>query len=97
MEVLLDSVDAVLEVYTDPRRAADRAGLRYVSDAEPGYHRKPWGRGFTYLTPEGEHVDADALRTRFEALGIPPAWTEAIVFFSFFTDFLPETYSASGL
>ena len=76
METVLESLDVVLEVSTDPRRAAERAGLRYVNDDEPGYRRKPWGRGFTYLDPDGEHVSDDALRARFEALGIPPAWTD---------------------
>ena len=68
-------LDAALDL--SPEASARRAGLRYVSDAEhPGYVRKPWGRGVTYLDPEGEHVRDDAVRERLEALAIPPAWTD---------------------
>jgi len=58
-----------------PEVSARRAGLRYVSDEEPGYRRKKWGKGFTYLTPDGEHLSDDAERARIEALAIPPAWS----------------------
>lgn len=57
-------------------QAAAEADLVYVTDREAGYRRKPWGRGFTYLDPDGEHVKDEALRERFEALAIPPAWTD---------------------
>jgi DNA topoisomerase-1 len=55
---------------------AEKAGLRYVNDNEPGYHRKPWGRGFTYIDEKGEHITNEKERQRLEALVIPPAWTE---------------------
>nr|WP_082672733.1 DNA topoisomerase IB [Luteimonas abyssi] len=55
---------------------ARKAGLRYVSDADPGITRRRAGRGFCYRLPEGEVVrDVDAL-TRIRALAIPPAYTE---------------------
>lgn len=60
----------------DPEASARRAGLRYVNDDEPGIRRKKWGRGFTYLDPEGHHVKDGELRERIEALSIPPAWTD---------------------
>lgn len=53
-----------------------QAGLSYVNDSEPGYHRKPWGRGFTYLDEKGRHVANEKVRQRVEALVIPPAWTD---------------------
>jgi DNA topoisomerase-1 len=53
-----------------------QAGLRYVNDSEPGYHRKPWGRGFTYLDNAGKHITQEKVRRRLEALVIPPAWTD---------------------
>ncbi len=65
-----------IELVTDPKLSAARAGLHYVSDDEPGYLRKRWGRGFTYFGPDGDHVDDEALRARFDALVIPPAWTD---------------------
>lgn len=55
---------------------AQKAGLRYVNDDEPGYKRKLWGRGFTYLDEKGEHITDEAERQRLEALVIPPAWTD---------------------
>ena len=60
----------------DPEERAEMAGLHYVNDGESGYQRKPWGRGFTYLTMEGERVQDSDLRQRFESLAIPPAWQE---------------------
>lgn len=59
----------------DPEDSAREAGLRYVTD-EPGFRRKKWGRGFTYLDPEGNHVTDETVRERLEDLSIPPAWTD---------------------
>jgi DNA topoisomerase-1 len=53
-----------------------QAGLRYVNDSEPGYHRKRWGRGFAYLNEAGRHVTEKKIRARLESLVIPPAWTD---------------------
>jgi DNA topoisomerase-1 len=58
------------------REAAAAARLRYIGDDEPGYTRRRHGRGFTYRDWEGRVVRDRALRRRFEALVIPPAWTE---------------------
>ena len=60
----------------DPEVSARQAGLRYVSDDEPGIRRKKWGRGFTYLDPEGDHITDEEERERLEELAIPPAWTD---------------------
>lgn len=60
----------------DPRQAARSARLRYVNGNEPGFRRKPWGRGFTYLDEDGDHVKDPELRQRFEDLVIPPAWAD---------------------
>lgn len=60
----------------DPEASARQAGLRYVSDEDPGIRRKKWGRGFTYLDPSGDHITDDAVRERIEDLAIPPAWTD---------------------
>ncbi len=59
-----------------PEKMAEIGRLRYVNDNEPGYRRRRWGRGFTYLNSAGQHVHDPALRQRFEALIIPPAWTD---------------------
>jgi DNA topoisomerase IB len=52
------------------------AGLRYVSDSEPGFHRRRAGTGFSYSDADGNPVrDADDL-TRIRKLAIPPAYRE---------------------
>jgi DNA topoisomerase-1 len=64
------------ENIVDPRDAAENAGLRYVSDEEPGIRRKKAGKGFCYAKPGGAKVaDADTL-WRIKKLAIPPAWTD---------------------
>ncbi len=61
---------------TDEARAlAAEAALRHVSDAEPGIHRIRRGRGFSYVTPDGETLQSEA-RAALEALAIPPAWED---------------------
>lgn len=60
----------------DPVEAAEAAGLRYVSDEEPGIRRRKCGRGFTYRDSRDRTVRDPELRERIEALVIPPAWQE---------------------
>ena len=62
--------------WDDPEVLADSAGLVYVRDDQPGYCRCVRGRGFMYLDPDGAHVKDPDLKARFEALVIPPAWTD---------------------
>jgi DNA topoisomerase I len=60
----------------DPIVAANRAQLRYVSDAAPGITRHPAKNGFDYRLPDGALVrDIETLR-RIRSLVIPPAWTD---------------------
>jgi DNA topoisomerase-1 len=56
--------------------AAQLAGLRYVSDSQPGIRRQRSGSGFRYLDHEGKPIKDPALVTRIRGLVIPPAWTE---------------------
>ena len=64
------------DIRHDYEHLARRANLRYVSDNEPGYSRQRWGRGFTYRDATGKTVKDKALRQRFDALVIPPMWSE---------------------
>lgn len=48
--------------------------LRHVSDEQPGYSRKPRGRGFSYYNKAGEHIQDKKEIERIKALAIPPAW-----------------------
>jgi DNA topoisomerase-1 len=54
---------------------AKEAGLRYVHDNTPGIRRIRAGKGFRYLDPTGNPVDAKT-KARIESLVIPPAWTD---------------------
>ena len=64
----------------DPAASAEAAGLCYVSDEEPGYRRKKWGKGFTYEKPGGGRLGKKGkdkkVRARIDALAIPPAYTD---------------------
>src|SRR4051794_9557639 len=62
--------------HEDPREVARHAGLRYVSDLNPGIRRLKSGRGFRYVTPEGETIRDPETLGRIRSLVIPPAWTE---------------------
>jgi DNA topoisomerase-1 len=55
---------------------AGRAGLRYVSDDEPGLRRVTRGKGFAYLDAKGRAVRDHDTRARVRRLAIPPAWTD---------------------
>jgi DNA topoisomerase-1 len=60
----------------DPEEAAVNAGLRYVSDEEPGIKRQKRGKGYRYLLPSGKPVTAPATLERIRKLAIPPAYTD---------------------
>ncbi|MFL4974819.1 MAG: DNA topoisomerase IB, partial [Microvirga sp.] len=71
---MLDST--LSETVVDPRDAAESAGLTYVSDEEPGIHRKKAGTGFTYVRPGGGKVEDEATLNRIRKLAVPPAYTD---------------------
>jgi DNA topoisomerase-1 len=51
--------------------------LRHSSDAEPGITRKRIGRYWAYFDPKGERIsDRDEI-DRLNAIGLPPAYTDA--------------------
>jgi DNA topoisomerase-1 len=60
----------------DPKITAKAVGLRYVSDALPGYTRKPAKTGFNYYDTDGKIVKSSELLQRFNKLVIPPAYTD---------------------
>jgi DNA topoisomerase-1 len=59
----------------DPAEAARSAGLRYVTDEEPGFTRQARNGGFAVLRPGGGEVKDEATLERVRKLAIPPAWT----------------------
>lgn len=52
------------------------AGLRYVTDRQPGIRREPDGDGFRYIAPDGSIVEDEKILARIKSLGIPPAYTD---------------------
>jgi DNA topoisomerase-1 len=54
---------------------AKAVGLRYGTDAKPGFRRVRAGAGFRYVTPDGRTVREAATLARIKSLAIPPAWT----------------------
>ena len=63
-------------VFVDPVESARAAGLRYVTDDEPGIRRRKSGKGFTYRDPQGKTVKDPKVIERIRKLAIPPAWTD---------------------
>ena len=64
------------EVVSDPIESAQAAGLRYVSDTQPGIRRKKSGKGFTYVGPDGKTIRDSKELARIRSLAIPPAYTD---------------------
>ncbi|HEX6142095.1 MAG TPA: DNA topoisomerase IB [Geminicoccaceae bacterium] len=60
----------------DVVQAARSAGLRYVSDDQPGITRRRSGRGFAYRGPDGKAIRDQREIARIKALAIPPAYTD---------------------
>ncbi|TVR53366.1 MAG: DNA topoisomerase IB [Gemmatimonadales bacterium] len=60
----------------EPAEFAREAGLRYVTESEPGIHRVRRGTGFSYHTSADRLVTSDKERARISELAIPPAWTD---------------------
>jgi DNA topoisomerase-1 len=67
---------AVLDLATHPQRAADAAGLHYVTDARPGLRRQKAGRALRYVGRNGRVLRDPRTLGRIRSLVIPPAWTD---------------------
>ncbi len=61
---------------TPNAKAAARAGLRYVTDSQPGLTRAKSGSQFILKNAAGRVVTDAATLARVRALAIPPAWTD---------------------
>lgn len=59
----------------DPSQSAKDAGLRYVTDSQPGILRKRCGKGFRYIGLDGKTMRDPEILARIKSLVIPPAWT----------------------
>ncbi|HKQ37124.1 MAG TPA: DNA topoisomerase IB [Verrucomicrobiae bacterium] len=61
---------------TEPVQAARSAGLRYVTDDEPGFTRQGRGKAFRFLDANGSALRDKEHLARIKSLAIPPAWTD---------------------
>lgn len=61
---------------SDPIKTAKLAGLKYVTDQEPGILRKRKGKSFLYKLEKSGKKPAGKIIERIKALVIPPAWEE---------------------
>src|SRR5256884_9323985 len=64
------------QITIDPVEVAEEAGLRYVSDEQPGYTRKGKGKSFQYFDTEGKSIRDEARLLRIRRLAIPPAYRQ---------------------
>jgi DNA topoisomerase-1 len=60
----------------DYKAEAKSNGLRYVSDAKPGFHRKKQGKHFIFFDSRGNRLRDDAEVSRIRKLAIPPAYKD---------------------
>ena len=67
---------AKIEIAPDPVEVAEDAGLRYVSDEQPGYTRKAKGDDFEYFDAEGKPIRDENRLLRIRRLAIPPAYKD---------------------
>jgi DNA topoisomerase I len=67
---------AKIEVVTDPTEVAEDAGLRYVSDDQPGYTRKPKGDDFEFFDTDGKAIRDETRLLRIRRLAVPPAYKD---------------------
>src|SRR6266446_2395410 len=67
---------AEAKIVTDAIEVAEDAGLRYVSDDQPGYTRKAQGDDFEYFDAEGKPIRDEQRLLRIRRLAIPPAYTD---------------------
>jgi DNA topoisomerase-1 len=63
-------------VLAESIEAAGDAGLRYVSDDQPGFSRQRKGEEFKYLDTRGKPIRDEQRLLRIKRLAIPPAWTD---------------------
>ena len=67
---------AEIEVAQDAAEVAEDAGLRYVSDEQPGYTRKAKGDDFEYFDADGKPIRDETRLLRIRRIAIPPAYKD---------------------
>lgn len=65
-----------IEVTIDPIEVAEDAGLRYVTEEQPGYTRKQKADDFDYFDTDGKLIRDETRLLRIGRLAIPPAYRD---------------------
>ncbi|MDQ6631394.1 MAG: DNA topoisomerase IB, partial [Verrucomicrobiota bacterium] len=60
-------------ISVEPKKSAQSAGLRYVTDEVRGLHREKSGKNFCYFDAAGKKIREKNLLKRIKSLVIPPA------------------------
>jgi DNA topoisomerase I len=71
-----NKINADTTVLAESVEAAEDAGLRYVSDEQPGFSRQRKGEEFEYLDQKGKPIRDEQRLLRIKRLAIPPAWSD---------------------
>ncbi len=71
-----NKVNADTTLLANSVEAAEDAGLRYVSDEQPGFSRRRKGEEFEYFDAKGKPIDDEQRLLRIKRLAIPPAWSD---------------------
>jgi DNA topoisomerase-1 len=71
-----NKLNADTAILADSLEAAEDAGLRYVSDDQPGFSRQRKGEEFEYFDTKGKPIRDEQRLLRIKRLAIPPAWTD---------------------
>ncbi|WP_400190977.1 DNA topoisomerase IB [Hymenobacter sp. B81] len=68
----------VHELYKDPARQAELAGLRYLADPQRGGIQRKAGRNghFVFVDAKGEKISDEKILARIQGFVIPPAWSD---------------------
>jgi DNA topoisomerase I len=64
------------KIAADSLEAAEEAGLRYVSDEQPGFSRQRKGEEFEYFDTKGKPIRDEQRLLRIKRLAVPPAWSD---------------------
>ncbi len=71
-----NKLSADTTVLAESVEAAEEAGLRYVSDEQPGFSRQRKGEEFEYLDQKGKPIRDEQRLLRIKRVAIPPAWND---------------------
>jgi DNA topoisomerase IB len=69
---------AAIEPGIDPQTLAKAAHLTYISDSEPGIHRRRAGKRFIYVGPDGRRISDQGTLARIQRLRWSRCWDQPL-------------------